>query len=308
MNSPKSAIENEHLNATIKNTMVRASTALALLKVLITAAWADSELSQSELNYIKELARRFDLDDSDWFELQPYIEDPVSDEEQIAVVQDLLSRIGSASERETVIRHIEGVISADDRVTTEEKELLRRYEDILKEPSSLDLMMSRVKYLFQSPPPQSRMDVDEFLKNKILFKLRRKVGDEQITPQMHRLALLGGLMGIVAHADHDINERELQEIRRRLSERGNFDESALDLLLTIIHEKTVRGLDRYRLINEYAGNATLEERTEILDLLFAVAAADGGLTHAELEELRAISSALHLSHKQYINAKVRIKE
>ena len=62
------------------------------------------------------------------------------------------------------------------------------------------------------------------------------------------------------------------------------------------------------MINEYAGNATLEERTEILDLLFAVATADGGLTHAELEELRAISSALHLSHKQYINAKVRIKE
>jgi uncharacterized tellurite resistance protein B-like protein len=125
---------------------------------------------------------------------------------------------------------------------------------------------------------------------------------------MHRLALLGGLMGIVAHADHDINERELQEIRRRLSERGNFDEGALDLLLTIIHEESVRGLDRYRMINEYAGNAGLEERTEILDLLFAVAAADGGLTHPELEELRAISTALHLSHKQYINAKVRTKQ
>ena len=287
--------------------MVRASTALALLKVLITTAWADSELSQSELNYIKELARRFDLDDSDWFELQPYIEDPVSDDEQLAAIQDLLSRIGSASERETVIRHIEGVIHADTTVTPEEKELLQRYEDILKEPSSLDLMISRMKSVFQSPPTRSQMDIDEFLKNKILFKLRRIAGDDSITPEMHRLALLGGLMGIVAHADHDINERELQEIRRRLAERGNFDEGALDLLLTIIHEESVRGLDRYRLINEYARHATLEERTEILDLLFAVAAADGGLTYSELEELRAISSALHLSHKQYINAKVRAK-
>jgi len=288
--------------------MVRTSTALALLKVLITAAWADSELSQSELNYIKELARRFDLNDSEWFELQPYIEDPVSDEEQLFVIQDLLSRIGSTSERQTVIRHIEGIINADDRVTTEEKELLSRYEDILKEPSSLDLMMSRLKSLFQSPPRQSRMDVDEFLRNKILYKLRRKAGDDRITPEMHHLALLGGLMGIVAHADQEINEQELYEIRRRLSERGNFDEDALDLLLTIVHEESVRGLDRYRMVNEYTGNATLEERTEILDLLFAVAAADGSPTHAELEELRAISSALHLSHKQYINAKIRAKE
>ncbi len=288
--------------------MVRASTALALLKVLVTTAWADSELSQSELNYIKELARRFDLDDSDWFELQPYIEDPVSDEEQMAVIQDLLSRIGSTSERGAVIRHIEGVINADDRVTAEEKDLLRRYEDIIKEPSSLDLMMNRIKSLFQSPLRHSRVDVDEFLRNKILFKLRRRAGDDPITPEMHRLALLGGLMGIVAHADHDINERELQEIRRRLSENGNYDEGALDLLLTIIHEESVRGLDRYRMINEYAGNANLEERAELLDLLFAVGAADGALTHPELEELRAISSALHLSHKQYINAKVRAKK
>ena len=287
--------------------MVRSSTALALLKVLITTAWADSELSQAELNYIKELARRFDLDDSDWFELQPYIEDPVSREEQMAVIQDLLSRIGSSSERQAVIQHIEGIIHADDRVTEEERELLERYETVLKQPSSVGLMLSGLKNMFKLPPPKSQVDVDEFLRNKILFKLRRRAGDDLITPEMHRLALLGGLMGVVAHADHDINERELAEIRRRLSERGNFDDTALDLLLTIIHEESVRGLDRYRMINEYAGDSSLEERVELLDLLFAVASADGGLPHAELEELRAVSSALHLSHKQYINAKVRAK-
>ena len=287
--------------------MVRSSTALALLKVLITTAWADSELSQAELNYIKELARRFDLDDSDWFELQPYIEDPVSREEQMAVIQDLLSRIGSSSERQAVIQHIEGIIHADDRVTEEERELLERYETVLKQPSSVGLMLSGLKNMFKLPPPKSQVDVDEFLRNKILFKLRRRAGDDLITPEMHRLALLGGLMGVVAHADHDINERELAEIRRRLSERGNFDDTALDLLLTIIHEESVRGLDRYRMINEYAGDSSLEERVELLDLLFAVASADGGLPHAGLEELRAVSSALHLSHKQYINAKVRAK-
>ncbi len=287
--------------------MVRSSTALALLKVLITTAWADSELSQAELNYIKELARRFDLDDSDWFELQPYIEDPVSREEQMAVIQDLLSRIGSSSERQAVIQHIEGIIHADDRVTEEERELLERYETVLKQPSSVGLMLSGLKNMFKLPPPKSQVDVDEFLRNKILFKLRRRAGDDLITPEMHRLALLGGLMGVVAHADHDINERELAEIRRRLSERGNFDDTALDLLLTIIHEESVRGLDRYRMINEYAGDSSLEERVELLDLLFAVASDGGGLTHAELEELRAVSSALHLSHKQYINAKVRAK-
>ena len=285
--------------------MVRDSNALALLKVLIAAAWADSELSQSELNYIKELARRFDLDDSEWFELQPYIEDPVPEDEQEAVIHDLLSRIGSGSERQEVIRLIEGIIAADDRISDDERQLLERYEEILKEPSSLDLMLGRVRNLFQESPRRSTVDIDEFLNNKILFKLRRRAGEDQITPDMHRLALLGGLMGIVAHADHEIHERELEEIRRQLAQRGSFDDSTMDFLLAIIHEESVRGLDRYRLIAEYAGNATLHERAELLDLLFGVAAADGALTHVELEELRAISAALHLSHKQYSEAKLR---
>ena len=47
--------------------MIRTSNALALLKVLAAVAWADSSFSQSEMNYLKELARRFNLDDEEWF-------------------------------------------------------------------------------------------------------------------------------------------------------------------------------------------------------------------------------------------------
>ncbi len=287
--------------------MVRTSKALAPLKVLITAAWADSKLSQSELNYIKELARHFGLNDDDWFELQPYIEDPVSDEEREAVLRDLLARVSTASERNAIIGHLEQIIRADDTISDDEKELLRRYEEILLEPSSLDLMMGSIKALFGKPRRESTIDVDEFLRNKILFKLRRRIGNDQITPDMHRMALLGGLMGIVAHADHDIDGRELEEIRHQLSRMGDFDDDAMDLLMTIIEEESVRGLDRYQLITEYTGGAGHEARTEMLDLLFGVAAADGALKHPELEELRSISSSLGLSHKQYIAAKIRNK-
>ena len=288
--------------------MVRTSNALALLKVLITAAWADSELLQSEVNYIKELARHFNLNDDEWFHLQAYLEDPVSEEEQEAVVHDLLDRIGSSAEREAVIGHIRNIIEADNRISEEKKQLLARYEEVLSEPSSMGLMLSRVKGLLGQMPRRSRVDIDEFVRNKILFKLKRRTGDTQITPEMHHLALLGGLMGIVAHADHDIDERELAEIQRQLSMRGSFDEDGLALLTAIIREESVRGLDRHRLIAEYSGDANLEDRVELLDMLFGVAAANGALTHVELEELRAISSALNLSHRQYIGAKLRAKD
>ena len=287
--------------------MIRASNALALLKVLAAVAWADRTFSQSEMNYIKELARRFDLDDEEWFALQPYLEDPPDENEREAVLRDLLSKVASDTERKAIVGHIEAVISADDRITSEESELLRRYKEILSEPSSLDLMLGRLKGLFQDQPRHSQVDLDEFLRNKIIFKLRRRHTEVlEVTPEMHRLALLGGLMGIVAHADHEIHEREMEEIRHQLNARGHFDDMGMDLLLAVIHEESVRGLDRYRLIGEYTRDATLDDRVELLDLLFSVAAADGGLTHLELEELRAMSSAMHLGHTQYINAKLRI--
>ena len=78
--------------------------------------------------------------------------------------------------------------------------------------------------------------------------------------------------------------------------------------ILIIEDESVRGLDRSRLISEYTAQLGFDERIGVLDLLFAIAVADGGLTHAELEELRGISAAMHLSHRQYINAKLRAKE
>lgn len=287
--------------------MMRAD-ALALLKVLIAAAWTDSRLSQSEINYLKTLAKRFNLSDTDWLELEPYLEDPPSENDVNALFQDLLARIATPLGRNQVIRHIEEILKADDNVSAEEHDFLEQYTVALKEASTVELLVGRMKGLFQKRPAPAGMDLDEFIRNKIFFKLRRRIGTEEVTPDMYRLCLLGGLMGIVAHADGDIDLRELEEIRRLIQSPGRFESEALDTLMAIIEEESVRGLDRARLIAEYTAKIGFEERVELLDLLFAVAAADGGITHAELEELRGISAAMNLSHRQYIDAKLRAKK
>jgi uncharacterized tellurite resistance protein B-like protein len=287
--------------------IVTGTDALSLLKVLIAAAWADSKVSQSELNYIKSLARKFKLTDAEWLELEPHLEDPPSQQEIDGFFRDLLSRIGTPFGRNQVIGHIQQILHADAQLSAEEHDFLEQYTLILKEASTVELLVGRMKGLFQKRPVAALVDLDEFVRNKIFFKLRRRVGIDQITPEMYRLCLLGGLMGIVAGADGEIDQREAEEIRRQLQVRGRFDSEALDVLLAIIEEESVRGLDRARLISEYTAKAGLEQRVELLDLLFAVAAANGSLTYAELEELRGISSAMNLSHRQYIDAKIRAK-
>lgn len=288
--------------------MMTRSYVLALLKVLIAAVWADGRLSQAELNYTKALATKFRLSETDWLELEPHLEDPPSETEIDGLFRDLLHRIGTPRGRDEVVQHIQEIMNADAHMTAEEHDFLDQYTMILREASTVELLVRRMRGLFQKKPPAAVHDLNEFIRNKILFKLKRRLGAEQITPEMYRLCLLGGLMGIVARADDDIDEREMDGIRRQLQFRGRFDTDALNVLMTIIEEESVRGLDRTRMINEYTANASFDDRVELLDLLFSVAAANGSLTHAELEELRGISAAMSLSHRQYIDAKLRAKK
>ena len=281
---------------------------MALLRVLIAGAWADGKITQSELNYIKLLAQRFRLSDQDWTELQPYLEDPPSEQEVKALFEDLLNRLGTSGERNRVVSYLEGIMSADEQITAEEHDFLEHYTSLLKQASTSELLVRRMKVLFSRPRDSVSIDLDEFFNNKVLFKLRRRIGTERITPEVRRLCALGGLMGIVAQADGEIDRREMEEIRRQLRLRNHFDPESLEVLMTIIEEESVRGLDRRSLISEYADTATFEERVHLLDLLFAVASADQALTHMELEELRGIASALGLSHRQYIDAKVRSRD
>lgn len=285
--------------------MITKSCALALVRVLLTAAWADSRITQSELNHVKAIARRFHFNDEEWLALQPFFEDPPKDSERDAFLQELLAEIATAGQRDEVLSHLRSLASADNQISAEEHDLIEEYAAALTNTSTASALLGRVRSLFVKKPATGATDLQEFIRNKILFKLRRRVTLEQITPDMYRACLLGGLMGVVARADGEIDQRELELIRHHLDARGTFDRETLDVLMTVIEEEAVRGLDRSRLIAEYAGPLTFEQRVELLDLLFAVAGVNGGLTHAELEELRGVSAALNLSHRQYIDSKLR---
>src|SRR5262245_9968127 len=177
--------------------MMARSAALALLKVLLAAASADSKVTNSEINYIKALARRFELRDDDWLELEPYMEDPPSEKETDALFRDLLSRVASPAGREEIVHHIEGILKADAQLTAEEHDFLEQYALIIREASTVELLVKRMRGFFAKTPSRHVVDLDEFVKNKILYKFKRRVADSQITPALRRLCLLGGLMGMV---------------------------------------------------------------------------------------------------------------
>src|SRR6266446_3059602 len=47
-----------------------------------------------------------------------------------------------------------------------------------------ELLLGRMKALFSKGTTHTALDLDEFFHNKILFKLRRRIGTDRITPEM----------------------------------------------------------------------------------------------------------------------------
>ena len=68
-----------------------------------------------------------------------------------------------------------------------------------------------------------------------------------------------------------------------------------------------KGLDYYRMSRQFFESTNEAERLHFLDVLFAVAAGDGGVSYLEIEEIRTIAMVLKLTHKQFIDAKLKIR-
>jgi uncharacterized tellurite resistance protein B-like protein len=65
-------------------------------------------------------------------------------------------------------------------------------------------------------------------------------------------------------------------------------------------------LDYYRLSRRFFESTTEDERVHFMDALFAVADGDSGVSYEEIEEIRTIAIVLKLTHKQFIDAKLKI--
>ena len=292
---------------------------MSLARVLITLAWADGKISHEELNFLKDFIFKLDLTGEEWAQLEMYMEEPVTPEEAEALIQDFTQRVGGAEERRWVLSALEGLMGADGMTSPEEHAFLERFIGFLKQTGGATALLSRIQGLFKQtvfkPIQGSKRseELHEFLNNRILFKVRRKMEREKLSIEAHPdelayASLFGGLLGHVAAVHKALDERELAVLQGHLRKIGGFDDEAVALIHSVIQEAASRGLDRFRLTREFYTKSTKDQRLQLLDCLFDIAGSDTDLQHAEVEEVRAIAYGLKLSHREFIDAKLRHME
>jgi len=113
-------------------------------------------------------------------------------------------------------------------------------------------------------------------------------------------------MARVAYVDHEVQEGEFDTMVSAI--KGNWELS--DIQAALVAETAVstitRGLDYYRLSRRFFESTTEDERVHFLDALFAGADGDSWVSYEEIEEIRTIATVLKMTHKQFIDAKLKI--
>ena len=210
-------------------------------------------------------------------------------------------------------------MGADGMTRTEEHAFLERFISILKQGGPAAGLFNTVRGLFKQtvfkPVLGSKRseELHDFLNNRILFKVRRKLEREKLTLEAHPdelayASLFGGLLAHVASAHQPLEDKQWQVLKGHLEQIAGFDPEAVELVLSVIGETASQGLDRFRLTRGFYEKSSREQRLGLLDCLFDIAGSDTDLQHAEVEEVRAVAYGLKLTHREFIDAKLKYLE
>jgi uncharacterized tellurite resistance protein B-like protein len=293
---------------------------MTLAKVIIAAAWADGEVSQEEINSLKDLLFNLpEVSARHWDELNMYIETPVREAERARLVGELQQQISTPEGQRLALEALNKMIYADSIETGEEKAIAREIEQGIRTADtgiigsfsrlSRNLFNRRSEALTQAPNREAQFD--DFVKNKVYYNLRQhqqagKAIPELSDKELRRLGLAGGLLARVARIDENVTAEEKTVMRDALLRYWELTPAQATLVIEVAVSDEAQYLDFFRLSREFGEHFSYDESLKMARALFAVAAADGQVSFEETEEIRSIASGIKLTHQEFIEAKLHV--
>ncbi len=134
---------------------------------------------------------------------------------------------------------------------------------------------------------------------------------ERLEPDRARhIASFAYVLGRVAHADLDISREETRAMERIVRALGGLEEEEAILVVQIAkaQHRLFGSTDSYVVTREFSRTSTREQKTALLECLFAVSAADQTVSGAEESEIRRVAGELDLTHADFIAARLKFRQ
>ncbi len=287
---------------------------LIFLKVLTVIAWADGEVTNSELNVLKSFYRKFNLSKAQIKELDPYVLAPLPKKEQEELFKQLIAELNSPEDKIEIMQALQSMTQADLNIKEEESRLIEQFTLWLAKSTFTRRSFGKVRNFLKETlfkvRPEKNPELVRYFKQRVLKKIEIKSARNQKKPALdeetlYKICLLGTLLASVAHVDGTIDKAEKKALKKVLTDQFAFAAGEVKILLQVVEEQATEGFDFHEAATEFNRLFTHKERLALVDGFFAIAAADGDISHDETEEIRKITKALRVSHKQFIDSKVR---
>ncbi len=127
---------------------------------------------------------------------------------------------------------------------------------------------------------------------------------ERLEPEKARfLAAFAYVLARVANADLQVDADETAEMESQVRELAGLgpEEAALVVEIAKSQNRLLGGTENYVVTREFREISSQQERLRLVTCLYAVAAADGGISTAEDNEIRTVGEELGLTRPE-INA------
>lgn len=119
---------------------------------------------------------------------------------------------------------------------------------------------------------------------------------------------VAGLMARVAYVDFHLDKSEVEKMHEILSSfqlTRQFNAEAI-VQMAITHIKDMAGLENHLYVHPLNDVLSKDEKYEIIQLLFLIAASDGSVDGIESEEIRIINKGLELSSQHFLAARAQV--
>jgi len=292
-------------------------TQIEFLKVLACMAWADEKVTRAEISLIGRLMHDFHLSGEERMEVETYLDEKVDSEEAKRVTRRFLSHVRRAAPRKQLVATVEKLLDSDESRTPEELEWLQELNDAVAESNGSFLLDGLRSVLRIGATAAGRSEsgreaqLHDFIHNRVLFKLRHRVGakilERETNPdKLKEFTLCAAFLARVGYIDEEFLPQEKQFIEKLLRDVWGLSPSLAEAVCGVAMEAANGDLDLFRLIQETKATLSTNKRKSLLEALFALALAEGKMTGKEIEEIRKIAYGLEFTHREFINAKLKV--
>ncbi|TNF55154.1 TerB family tellurite resistance protein [bacterium] len=140
-------------------------------------------------------------------------------------------------------------------------------------------------------------------------KYIKSPAEEPDTISEHSLQLATAVLLVeIMRADAKVNEDEQKTIISSVRSKFHLNEEEIHTLIELAHEKHSKSTDYYEFTSLINKGFTYEQKVRVVEHMWEVAFADAELDKHEEHIVRKIANLLFVKHKDFIDAKLRVRK